>query len=662
MNTLQKRGLAAASLHDLVSVDDAASMIGVSTATIRNWAKAGHLASIKARPLLFKKTDVLDLKNSIASGATARLRTRANKSTSSAVSIPTEYMADTSLLEAAEKITGYFHQKNGSLSLSAILFLASLRILELRGEVAVPQGFEGSDLSSLPSWRRSVLREEMLRWRSTIIIDAHHKAYQDVSGWLNSSVSSTDGDILGLIYQALVSEGNRSVKGAYYTPKNVVEESLQFGEGADSFLDPCCGTGQYLLRAARKLDLPLHKIFAFDNDEIAVRIARINLLLMFPDTNLSPNIHCLNTITDVANGDVFCATNNLIGTIDFIATNPPWGANKNTQLSNFASDGIQSNETFSLILAKAIKLLKVGGRLSFVLPESILKIKIHSDIRKFILERTRISKISHLGRQFSTVFTPVIRLDLIKQTPAQGGLVTIEQGNNVHQVEQERFFKNRHYTFDGNVTGVEDVILAKLDSKMKATLKGNADWALGIVTGNNKAFIKDQPGEELEPIFKGSDVGKYVLKNPSGYIAFTPSSFQQVAKTEFYRAPVKLIYKFISNKLMFAYDDRQKLTLNSANILIPRIPGISAKVTLAYLNSNLFQYIFMKRFSTHKVLRGDLETLPFPNVPGEVAENLERLVDLTLAGEDQSEKINALVYKTFDVCEEEICIIEKALL
>ena len=54
---------------------------------------------------------------------------------------------------------------------------------------------------------------------------------------------------------------------------------------------------------------------------------------------------------------------------------------------------------------------------------------------------------------------------------------------------------------------------------------------------------------------------------------------------------------------------------------IPELPSYPVTLVLAFLNSTVFQYIFMKKYATHKVLRGDLEELPFPLLPaGKIAE------------------------------------------
>jgi type I restriction-modification system DNA methylase subunit len=637
-----------------LSIEDVAIYVGVSTSTIRNWVKANHLKPHTNRPLSFREQEVRRLKNELSSGIVARLRTRANKSTSSNTSTPIEYADSTLAIEIVKPVVEIF-QRHG-LELRAALFLVSMRVLELRGEVAIVTSQNLFDTDNYRSWRRQSLKQEMHEWQSTLTAVLPNNRYSELYHSIDQVVVD---DILGLAYQALNQEGDKSTRGSYYTPAKVVADSLSnTSHEISSFLDPCCGTGQYMLYAAKILGLPLGSIYGFDNDEMACRIARINLLLAFPDLDSRPSVHCLNSITELATGDLLCPTNHLSGSMDFVATNPPWGAYKNTQLPARLTNGIRSNETFSLFLAKSMKLTRLGGRLSFILPESILKIRIHSDIRELILKHSHILKISKLGRQFSGVFTPVIRLDLVNEPPKKGATVSIEENGHLHQIEQERFLSNEHYNFDVNVTEAEDQVLKKLYSIDFITLRGNSEWALGVVTGNNKRYVKEQPERELEAIYKGSDIRKYVMQSPSAYILFTPSDFQQVAKIEFYRAPEKLIYKFISNFLVFAYDDRRRITLNSANILIPRIPGISAKVALAFLNSNVFQYIFSKKFSTHKVLRGDLEQLPFPKLSEGRGAEIEKLVDNTIDGRDFEPAINELIYAAFCLTPNEISEIE----
>ena len=130
---------------------------------------------------------------------------------------------------------------------------------------------------------------------------------------------------------------------------------------------------------------------------------------------------------------------------------------------------------------------------------------------------------------------------------------------------------------------------------------------------------------------------------------------QQVAKEEIYRAPEKLVYKFISSKLVFAYDDSSSLFLNSANILIPQIQGMSMKSVMAFLNSELFQYVYMELYGDVKILKGNLMQMTFPQVSQKEDQRLVQMVDEILEGAvSKQDEINRYVFDFYGLTERQI--------
>ncbi len=206
--------------------------------------------------------------------------------------------------------------------------------------------------------------------------------------------------------------------------------------------------------------------------------------------------------------------------------------------------------------------------------------------------------------------------------------IEIVNNDNKYLIEQTRFSNNRHSLFDIYVDQVDNEIFKKILKAGYVSLANQSDWALGIVTGDNKKFITKKNGnKDIERIYKGSDIQPFSLKKTDNFIHFIPEHFQQVAPVEKYRVPEKLIYKFISSKLVFAYDNQKSLTLNSANILIPKIPGYPIKVVLGFLNSKLFNYYYKKKFNSIKILRGDIEQIPFPMLTDINKTYISNLVD-----------------------------------
>lgn len=638
-----------------ISADDAAKVIGVSTATIRNWVKAGHIDPASARPLSFLAETISALRQKISSEDFSRLRSRANKASSATRFLPDEYSDNPKLAMRMLNIVECFKREN--IDIEPVIFLAAMRLLEVCGEVRRANPRHSFNLDSYSDWARKSVKATILEWRHSLAACLEDSQYEKIYELLTPDESD---DYLGLLYQSLLVEGDKSIQGSYYTPSRLVSESLsQFEGNVRTFLDPCCGTGKYLLLAAEFFNLNPEDLFGFDCDRVAINIAKINLLMKFRQMDFTPKLQCLDSLSKLATGDIFCETNYLLDKIDAIATNPPWGAYKNDSAKAHYCGKINSGETFSLFLQKSIQLLRKGGQLSFILPESILKIKIHSDIRSVILEETTIKRISILGRQFTGVYTPVIRLDLVKACPQTASLVSVEDNGRMTQIRQERFSNNTYFAFDISTDPDEAELLQKIYSVEHLTLAKHADWALGIVTGDNRRHVLDEPRGDAEAVYRGSEVMKYTLAEPRSFLRFTPSAFQQVAPERFFRAPEKLIYKFISKNLVFAYDNRQRLTLNSANILIPSIPGMSIKASLAFLNSMLFQYIFKKKFSTHKVLRGDLEKLPFPVIDHCKSKIIEGLVDEAIATQKTPWALEELIFGIFLLGEAEISVIRQ---
>ena len=193
----------------------------------------------------------------------------------------------------------------------------------------------------------------------------------------------------------------------FYTPFHIIKEIKDLYVKKDSIIcDPCCGTGQFLFVFSEKIKNP-NNIYGFDIDKIAVKIARVNLIVKYKDFDFYPNIFCFNPLIENFNN---------YPKFDLIATNPPWGAffteNEIKILeNNFPL--IKSKESFSYFLLTSLELLKNNGILSFILPEAILNVGIHSDIRD-ILIKYLILNIKYYGKIFKKVFSSVIRLDIQK--------------------------------------------------------------------------------------------------------------------------------------------------------------------------------------------------------------------------------------------------------
>jgi len=454
-------------------------------------------------------------------------------------------------------------------------------------------------------------------------------------------------DWIGFIYQSLTAEGHRILKGLYYTKPVIVNEMLSDIRilNGERLLDPCCGSGIFLLKVQHA---QMEQLYGIDNDPLAVMIAKANLMVKYNESTVYPQIYQMDFLLHAASalGDL---------RFDYIVTNPPWGTEKGKL---HASEIVQSKEKASLFFTESFKFLNKNGIQHFLLPSSVLKIKVHADLRRFITHETRMESLKCYRERFKGVFTDFISLK-VSRKPIFGQQNYVVYGANNEVSRKEFVPREDDFCAIPMLNDRDEAIISKVE-RLRHDDLSHSRWALGIITGNNAKVLKDRPRNGLEPIYTGKDITKYGLKKASHYIKYNRADFQQCAKDEFYRAKEKLVYKFVSSRLCFTYDDKQRLFLNSANILIPEIEGMSMKTVLAFLNSELFNYLYVKRFNDLKILKGNLSALPFPKISSEIDKRLSALVDEALKGNtDTINEIDNTVFSLYGFSSEEISIINR---
>ena len=462
--------------------------------------------------------------------------------------------------------------------------------------------------------------------------------HRRIAGFSDADIPSDEPDLLGIVYQASLPEGVKNLKGSYYTPRRIASamvSSLPFADG-ETFLDPCCGSGAFLISAP--CEEP-DRLFGVDSDPVAVMIAKFNLLLRYPERDFTPQVVC----GDFLQGAPFPGRK-----FDGIATNPPWGASVG---GGAGIAEITSKESFSLFFVRSFSRLRENGTIRFLLPEAVLNVRMHRDLRTFILKNCRLDSITLHDGVFSGVATGFVDMACRKAPSAES--VRVNRGGSSFDVDISRFERNEGRLFH-ILDPVDSEIVDRCMGAGKYTLAKSL-WALGVVTGDNKGKLHPVPGPGLEPVYTGKEIVPYGLKAPENFISYDRSAFQQTAKEEYYRAPEKLVYKFISDKLIFSYDDRQRLFLNSANILIPRIPGMGIRTVMALLNSELFTFLYRKLFGEVKILRGNLAQLPFPEITPRQDADISALADGLMAGRPENEApLQREIYALFGLSERQI--------
>ena len=203
-------------------------------------------------------------------------------------------------------------------------------------------------------------------------------------------------DALKALYENLMPRRLRHSLGEYYTPDWLAEHVLdRLGyQGDGRLLDPGCGSGTFLVMALRRAiarqghAAALEQIAGIEINSLAVLSARTNLLLSLgavlqSDQTLQLPIHQADALCDPPD----------LGHFDTIAGNPPWvnweslpDAQRMATRADWAHYGLFASKGMDVILgqgkkdlsmlftyASADRYLRVGGRLGFIITQSVIK-------------------------------------------------------------------------------------------------------------------------------------------------------------------------------------------------------------------------------------------------------------------------------------------------
>ena len=623
-----------------LTIDDVCKVLSISKATAKNWIRLGKIVP-DIGDHLFSPEYIESFVAELRSDDNTKLKSRRNKKSATGKVLYKDYVHTASNQKLVADLLQLGIIKDERDLLVVLANFAVQLYYQSRGVQFSDNNVLLHFLSQEHTSEFYLLIKDLIG-NNTIDSDLINKL-QPV---LSKEILFVKGeDSLGFVYISLQDIGRRKSSGAYYTPEKVVNELIdRLYENDDSLkaktiCDPCCGTGNFLLRLGAK-EIDYSNLYGQDIDPISVFLSRINIALMAPEMSAS-DIRSRFII-----GNTYFET--FAQKFDVILGNPPWGSDfpeeDALQCRKLFKTALGKNiESYDLFVEKALSMLDHKGMMAFVLPEAILSVAAHDAVRRLMIDSCSFKFISYLGNVFPGVQCPSIILGVAPddEKTVVGCKVSTECDTFI--ISEPRTFSDG--TLSLNVSDEENQCLNAISNiENIAYLKGNAKFALGIVTGNNKKYISTEKRDDNEVILKGSDIQRYRMTTSGNYIRFVPESFQQVAPVEMYRAKEKLLYRFISEVPVFTYDDQQTLSLNSCNIVIPNIEGLEMKYILAILNSSVAAYFISKKFNSVKLLRSHIEQMPIPVVPMDVQATIIKKVDRIM---NSSENISGL-YEDLD--------------
>jgi type I restriction-modification system DNA methylase subunit len=611
----------------LIRKETVGEELGVSLATINNWIKTQVIPLPDVKGYYSKESFELII-NKVKSD-TMRLSSRANRSLQNKKEICYLGIKDKKRKILLDNLVNDYEVSNLTINDGVL----ALSFAVLQSNNLIEKNWQANNNTKIDALLSS--------W---IPISSDHELVKRF--FLKYDIPNLDDDILGAFYQSIQNISQKSNIGSYYTPAELLSKITI--NPNKTILDPCCGSGGILLNVLTKKH-DSSKIYARDMDETALKLCFINLSLFFNDKNISANIS-KQDVTFKSHDDLFSQKEN--EQFDFIITNPPWGSKYSRQQKKYLLTlypELETTEIFSISLYNALKMLKRDGELYFFLPHSFLNVATHKNIRNYIFNGSNKIDIKLLGNAFKGVLSESILIHVQKSNRQKDIFIKNENGN-VYQLPLGNIIPP-DYIVSATSNTQDSLVIEKIYNTEYVTLKDNAIFALGIVTGNNKKHFLYNMAEDSEAIYRGKEIRKYMFLPPKYFIKFQPELYQQVASIEYYRMK-KIAYRFIGDSLVCVLDNNKSLLLNSANLLISETYPM--ETITAFFNSEIYTFIFRKKFHSKKVLKSHLQSLPLPVLSNDTHKYIYSLYN-KLTNEnvgnksDFQDEIDEIICKSFSI-------------
>lgn len=336
--------------------------------------------------------------------------------------------------------------------------------------------------------------EGVFEEHETIVLENRSVAY--VVGELQGySLMQTDEDAVGSAFEVFAESKFAGEKGEFFTPREIVRTAIQIidPQPGETIIDPACGSGGFLICALQhiwetmrtherwsrlsparmedeKRNLAGESVYGLDKESDLVRIAKAYMAIIGDGKSRIAQANSLHLPIELGESaqSLIVEKNGELKQFDIVLTNPPFGS-KTTKVSRRESseyalghvwkrqqDGTyrqtsrtQQTPAQELFIERCLDMLKNGGRMAIVLPETYF----HAPTKKYILQyiRSRAAIKAVLDLPHNT-FRPHCNAKTLLLILEKGGA----QSNIIFGVAEEmghdHHGKTKYRVVDGEVT------------------------------------------------------------------------------------------------------------------------------------------------------------------------------------------------------------------
>lgn len=352
---------------------------------------------------------------------------------------------------------------------------------------------------------------------------------------------------------------------------------------------------------------------------------------------------------------------------DIVIGNPPYIVTKKGKYNGYQWDG----DLYTMFFELSVKyLLKKGGVLSFITPRFFLFNQSNFNMRHHILNELNILGMVECNPFDAVTENEITILTIDKAKSKKIDFYLQENGNMKYfnSVQKEWIRNNRFLEINPYLTKPVFLILQKIANN-KSKLSDIVISKRGAEIGKSE-LRKSKRGKN---ILLGYDVSRFCVSPNDAKIDTSHKEYQRLK--EFFKQPIILLLRRVSKDLIAAVCNNPIAFSKNLYGIIPD-ERINPYFLAGILNSNLLNFYYKKKFSTKKEdVFPEIQTYLYEQLPVKIINKMDQKVLISLVEKIHTAKeknprvdtsglekqLNRIVYKIYELTDEEIAIVEDSV-
>jgi hypothetical protein len=333
--------------------------------------------------------------------------------------------------------------------------------------------------------------------------------------------------------------------------------------------------------------------------------------------------------------------------VDVVIGNPPYhqlskdpsasNIYKNYLKQRFGTSGGRLN-TFIFFTHIGIEFLKPNGVITYIIPNTILTQDYYRDTRKLLLDKTILNQIvSYNKLPFENAVVENVTIFAIKDTSQNYSIKHFYDSLESINLDKEKlksdFLKSDTFSFNFGSNEITDLIN---QGTIPLSSICSINQAIALKGDKSLSLRESNPKGKFDKLLDGRNINKYSIDWGGVYLDYNLDRIHSCKTRDIFTTKEKLMFRRVSSKLIFTYDNEQYFALNTIVVVnLKSSKDSQLKYLLGILNSNLIDYYYRNKHKSTKTVFSEIQArsvgeLPIKKGKDEYQKMISTIVDYIL--------------------------------